>query len=121
VLDVTGGGERLHHEVTFEDGAQPVFAIVNQHGTVILSKAWPPDENGVYGTTWPDDPAAIEIPNGLMHTLSLHFIFATKYRWRVTRVDEAGDELEVLKECTYESEPHSSEDEWFSPIRIFTS
>jgi len=119
VLDVTNG-EKLLYEVTFEGGAQPVFAIVNQHGAVILSAASGADADGVYRTIWPDDPDAIEVPNDLTHTLGMHFVVATKYGWRVTRLAADDSAIEVHKDCKYESNPHSSEDEWFAPLRIFT-
>ena len=118
-LDVTAG-ETLLYEVEFEGGAQPTFAIVNQHGVEILASGSEPDGDGVYRSPWPKPELQIEVPNDLTHTLGMHFVFATKYGYRIHKRDAAGTST-LVKDCTYESEPHSSTDHFFAPFRIFTS
>jgi len=119
VLNVTAG-ERILYEMWFEGGAQPLFAIVDQHGTVVLSQSHAPDHDGAYRRIWPSDLSNIEIPNYLTHMCGMHFALATRYHWRVTRLDVNGDAIEIHKDCTYESDPHDSRDEWFAPFRVFT-
>ena len=118
-LNVTGN-ESLLYEVEFKGGAQPTFALVNQHGAEILSSSSGPDPDGVYRAPWPSPGLQIEVPNDLAHTLGMHFVFATKYTYRIYKRDAAGTST-LLKDCTYESNPHDSKDHFFSPFRIFTT
>lgn len=113
-LDVSNG-EYLDYEVMFQ-GAQATFAVVDQHGTVILSANDAPIAPGRYAKRWPTGPA--RVPDDLNHTLGVHFLAATKYAYRVTRRSKAGAPIETCKSCSYEST--TSTDSFFDPLRIFT-
>ncbi|MGH0034657.1 MAG: hypothetical protein ACQGVK_06480 [Myxococcota bacterium] len=118
-LDVSNG-EQLLYEVKLARGAQPVFAIVDQNEQPVLGSDDPPDPDGVFRAKWPPDPNAVQIPNDLAHTLGMHFVTAVEYHYRVTRIDGNGQTLDVLKDCSYVSDPHESTDRFHVALRVFT-
>jgi hypothetical protein len=113
-LDVTNG-EVLEWEVTFL-GAKPTFAVVDQHGTVVLSPKDKPAGPGRYLKRWPSKK--VRVPDDLNFTLGMHFIAATRYAYRVTRRTAGGHVIETCKDCTYAST--TATDSFFDPLRVFT-
>jgi len=111
-------GEKIRYELLFR-GAQATFAVVDQHGVVILSNQDPPVAPGRYLKVWPGPGDAVKVPDDLNHVLGLHFIAATAYAWRATRVAANGTALEPLKDCVYERS--SQTDNFFDPLRVFTA
>jgi hypothetical protein len=110
-------GEKIRYEVLFR-GAQATFAIVDQHGVVILSSQDAPVEPGHFLTIWPTPTTNVKIPDDLTHTFGMHFIAATTYNWIATRIAKDGSPIEPLKNCTYERS--SQTDSFFDPLRVFT-
>lgn len=110
--------ETIHYEVSFK-GAQGVFAIVDQHGTVILSNQDVPVSPGLYVRDWPRPGDDVKVPDDLNHTLGMHFIAATAYAYQAVRRSSTGAVLEKLKNCVYERS--SQTDSFFDPLRVFTA
>ena len=111
-------GETIRYEVSFK-GAQGTFAIVDQHGTVILSNQDAAVAPGQYVRDWPGSGDDVKVPDDLNHTLGMHFIAATAYAYRATRLSSTGATLEKLKNCTYQR--GSQTDSFFDPLRVFTA
>lgn len=115
-LNVTEG-EYLVYEVSFQ-GAQGVFSIVDQHGTIILSPASGPVAPGQYQKKWPANMSEVKIPDDLNHTLGIHFIGAVKYTYKATQYNKADQQISVCKNCEYES--NTPTDSYFAHLRILT-
>ena len=111
-------GETIRYEVSFK-GAQGTFAIVDQHGAVILSNQDAAVAPGQYVRDWPRPGDNVKVPDDLNHTLGMHFIAATAYAYRATRLSSTGATLEKLKNCTYQR--GSQTDSFFDPLRVFTA
>ena len=116
-LDVSRG-EKIRYEVRFR-GAQATFAIVDQHGIVILSNQDPPIQPGLYVRVWPGPNDVVKVPDDLNHVCGMHFIAATDYALRATRVAANGNALEPLKDCVFTRSNQT--DSFFDPLRIFTA
>jgi hypothetical protein len=114
-LDVTNG-ETILYQVSFT-GAQGVFAIVDQHGVIILDNS-KPTAPGTFEVRWPGPNDNVKIPDDLNHVLGMHFISAVTYTYKVNRCDAAKNPIEDLKDCTYTRSAQT--DSFFVPLRIFT-
>lgn len=113
-LDVSNG-EFLEYEVSFQ-GAKPTFAVVDQHGTVVLSPKNQPVAPGRYVKRWP--AKKVRVPDDLNFTLGVHFIAAIQYAYQVRRKSKTGKLIETCKDCTYAST--TATDSFFDPLRVFT-
>src|ERR1043165_8678000 len=98
-LEVSNG-EYLEFEVSFQ-GAKATFAVVDQHGTIVLSPKNAPESPGRYVSRWPK--SKVKVPDDLNFTLGVHFIAATQYAYLVTRRTKGGKLIEKCKDCTYAS------------------
>jgi hypothetical protein len=74
---------------------------------------------GQYVRDWPGPGDNVKVPDDLNHTLGMHFIAATAYAYRATRLSSTGATLEKLKNCTYQR--GSQTDSFFDPLRVFTA
>lgn len=116
-LDVTNA-ETLIYEVSFK-GAQAIFAVSDQHGTIILSPSDPSVAAGCWRKTWPTSPEDVKVPDDLNHVLGIHFTGgATQYAYKVTRCDKTGTIIATCKDCVYTNT--SPTDSFFEPLRVFT-
>jgi hypothetical protein len=108
-------GDYLLYELTVW-GAQGIFDLVDENDQVVMShKHWPtPQQN--YQRKWPQDPSELPSDKETTHTMGLHFLFATKYAYRLTLRSSNGNVLKTIKECTYESA--NSHDSFFEPVHI---
>src|ERR1700730_2120479 len=81
-LDATGG-EYLLYEVT-PRGAQPVFTLVDSRADKLLmsNQSTPISDNPlVYRRKWPLPVDSVSTATS--HTLGMHFLAATQYRYEV--------------------------------------
>jgi len=116
-LDITNG-EALTYEVSFK-GAQAIFSIVDQHGTIILSPADPPISAGHWRKRWPGKKGDAKAPDDLNHVFGMHFVGgATEYNYKVTRRDKNSHVIDTCKNCKYTST--APDDSFFDPLRVFT-
>jgi hypothetical protein len=106
-------GQYLIYEVTIQ-GAQPLFAIGDQFGNIILSPYGPP--KGVYRQRWPTTPPPAP---SVTHTLNVAFLAAPRAHYRVGLFDAQDSPIVTLKDCAYEATTPS--DWWLESLRILVS
>ena len=114
MVDVSNG-ERLRYAVSFT-GARAVFTLANKQGTILLSQQSPPGSTGPWELVWPGSPPPNAIPGEFTHALGMHFLAAATYTYKVTKEDQSGAELTVVKDCTYESQ--DAEDVFFDLVGV---
>ncbi len=109
-------GEFILYELTVE-GAHGVFALVDESDVMIFSHAdWPTPQSN-YQRNWPKNAGEVPQQGEVFHTMGLHFITAVKYDYRVSRRAKDGSLLELIKDCTFQSQ--DPRDDFFEPLHIF--
>jgi len=97
------GGDFLLYKLT-PRGAQPVFTLVDSRvDKLLLSNQSAPVSNNplVFERKWPQPIDSV--PTATNHTMGLHFIAATQYRYEVGLFDSSGQLKRSLIDITYSS------------------
>jgi hypothetical protein len=97
------GGDFLLYKLT-PRGAQPVFTLVDSRvDKLLLSNQSTPISNNpeVFERRWPQPIDSVSTATN--HTMGLHFIAATQYRYEVGLFDSSGQLKRSLVDITYSS------------------
>ena len=116
-LDATGG-EYLLYKVT-PRGSQPIFTLVDSRADKLLlsNQSTPASDNPlVYQRKWP--LPADSVSTATNHTLGIHFIAATQYRYEVAHFESNGDLKRRLIDISYSSS--TPDDSYFQALGVTT-
>lgn len=117
-LDATGG-EHLVYKVT-PRGAQPVFTLVDSRVDRLLmsNQSAPTSSNPlVYERKWP--LPADSVSTATSHTLGIHFLAATQYRYEVSLFGSNDQLLRKLIDISYSST--APNDSYFQALGVTTA
>jgi len=117
-LDATGG-EYLLYKVT-PKGAQPIFTLVDSRADKLLmsnQSAPTSDDPLFYQRKWPLPVDSVSTATN--HTLGMHFIAATQYRYEVGHHASNGELKRKLIDISYSS--NSPDDSYFQALGVTTA
>jgi hypothetical protein len=117
-LDATGG-DYLLYKVT-PRGAQPIFTLVDSRvDRLLMSNQNAPisDDPLVYQRKWPLPVDSVSTATN--HTLGIHFLAATQYRYEVGLYASNGQLKRTLIDITYSS--NAPDDWYFQALGITTA
>ena len=116
-LNVTGG-EHLIYRVS-PKGSQPIFTLVDSSvDKLLMSNHDNPVSNNplIYQRKWPLPVDSVATDSD--HTLGIHFLAATQYRYEVEVRDTNDTVLRTLIDISYSS---TTPDDWyFQPLGVTT-
>lgn len=95
--------EHVEFKVAFK-GAQPLFAVVDEHDDVLLSPKDEPDSPGHWTTTWPREDSNHTAGTEVEVAFGAQFLAATEYSYQVTVRASDGSVRATAKDCTYSCE-----------------